>query len=428
MEFPDIDPTQFLDQLNWDAQDNGDNSQDDDDDCRRQSSLDNGSEFSCDLNVKSEQNDDGRGRYPWDVLMGPLDDGTRPTGETSEQKVHGGREKADLDQNQQQDSTIRVFPSMASYESTMASSAQSSQQAQPHLLTHPQAMTSLSRCPMFPLPRSSSNVSGSGSSNVNAAIDGKKSGSSNLSPNEHTKSLASSSMHQVSVGNAASSQTGHSSQTSGQSNNDPSPSRASNNLLNAHYTSLPSWNDSMDLMYSPLFNVAVPNATVNTNHEGVSFNPFQCTPLNSAFGTNYQQTSMMNHHYGMAINGFHPQVNAIVNPVLPLNNTIPAQSSVPARAGTTSPGTVKTSNAGKSMSDNTTSLSASQQKKQQAPTVGKNQQKPAKQKDKKAANERNEREQLRAKKITELIHEIRSNMEAEGWKEEMKSKYETLSQ
>lgn len=137
---------------------------------------------------------------------------------------------------------------------------------------------------------------------------------------------------------------------------------------------------------------------------------------------------MINHHYGMAINGFHPQVNAIVNPVLPLNNTIPAHSSGPARAGTTSPGTVKTSNAGKSMSGNTTLLPSSQQIKQQAPPVGKNHQKPSKQKDKKATSERNEREQLRAKKITQLIHEIRSNMEAEGWKEEMKSKYETLSQ
>jgi hypothetical protein len=46
----------------------------------------------------------------------------------------------------------------------------------------------------------------------------------------------------------------------------------------------------------------------------------------------------------------------------------------------------------------------------------------------KAAKERNEREQVRAKKITQLIDELRVNMQKEGWKEEMKSKYDTLSQ
>ena len=428
MEFSDIDPSQFLDQLSWDAQDNGDISQGDGDDRRRQSSLDNESEFSCDLNAKSERDDDdGRGQYPWDVLMGPLDVGLQPMGEPNEQKEQDQGDRERLEQTNQQETKIQVYPPMESNESAMASSAQSSQQTQPHLLTHPQAMTSLSRCPMFPLPGSSFNVSGGISSNVNAPIDNKNSGSSNSNPTNH-HNLESSSTHQVSVGNTTSSQTGCSSQTSGRSNNDSTLSSAIYNLPNTHNTSLPSWNDSMDIMYSPLFNIGGTNATVNTNHGGTSFNPFQCTPLNSAFGTSSQQNSMINHHYGMAINGFHPQVNAIVNPVLPLNNTIPAHSSGPARAGTTSPGTVKTSNAGKSMSGNTTLLPSSQQIKQQAPPVGKNHQKPSKQKDKKATSERNEREQLRAKKITQLIHEIRSNMEAEGWKEEMKSKYETLSQ
>eukprot|EP00986_Skeletonema_menzelii_P000521 scaffold157_cov204-Skeletonema_menzelii.AAC.3 len=44
------------------------------------------------------------------------------------------------------------------------------------------------------------------------------------------------------------------------------------------------------------------------------------------------------------------------------------------------------------------------------------------------SRERNNREQLRAQKITQLISELRENMEKGGWQEEMKSKYQTLSQ
>ena len=46
----------------------------------------------------------------------------------------------------------------------------------------------------------------------------------------------------------------------------------------------------------------------------------------------------------------------------------------------------------------------------------------------KNSRDRNEREQVRAKKITQLITELRVNMQRGGWKEEMKSKYQTLSQ
>lgn len=44
------------------------------------------------------------------------------------------------------------------------------------------------------------------------------------------------------------------------------------------------------------------------------------------------------------------------------------------------------------------------------------------------SRDRNEREQVRAKKITQLITELRDNMQGGGWREEMKSKYQVLSQ
>jgi hypothetical protein len=44
-----------------------------------------------------------------------------------------------------------------------------------------------------------------------------------------------------------------------------------------------------------------------------------------------------------------------------------------------------------------------------------------------AVKERNEREQMRAQKITELIEQIRLSIEDGGWKVEMKSKSHTLS-
>lgn len=82
-------------------------------------------------------------------------------------------------------------------------------------------------------------------------------------------------------------------------------------------------------------------------------------------------------HYGMAVNGFHPQLNAQVNPIIPSTTTVQL---IDARS-----------------------------------------------KKKKTGRERNEREQKRAAKITELIEKLRLGMERGGWKVEMKSKYHTLS-
>lgn len=87
----------------------------------------------------------------------------------------------------------------------------------------------------------------------------------------------------------------------------------------------------------------------------------------------------------MAVNGFHPQLNAQINPVLPLSGT----AALPA-------GQVQLVDA-RSKKNN------------------------------RAGKERNEREQKRAQKITELIEKLRISMENGGWKVEMKSKFHTLS-
>jgi len=91
-------------------------------------------------------------------------------------------------------------------------------------------------------------------------------------------------------------------------------------------------------------------------------------------------------HYGMAVNGYHPQMNAQVNPIMPASleaAILPNGERVPLVDG--------------------------------------------RRKHKAKATERNEREQQRAQKITELIDKLRNTMEQGGWKVEMKSKYQILS-
>ena len=90
-------------------------------------------------------------------------------------------------------------------------------------------------------------------------------------------------------------------------------------------------------------------------------------------------------HYGMAVNGFHPQLNAQMNPVSTGTSSMPSYAA----------GSVK--------------------------LIDGRSNKP------KAGRERNEREQKRAQKITELIEDLRLSMEKGGWKVEMRSKYHTLS-
>lgn len=102
------------------------------------------------------------------------------------------------------------------------------------------------------------------------------------------------------------------------------------------------------------------------------------------------------YHYNMAVNGIHQQANAQVNPILPTSPKNPC---------TESSGTTTTTIDGRSV--------------QLLDGRHKNKAKPG--------NERNEREQQRAQKITELIEKLRLTMVHGGWKREMKSKYQTLS-
>lgn len=91
------------------------------------------------------------------------------------------------------------------------------------------------------------------------------------------------------------------------------------------------------------------------------------------------------YHYGMSVNGFHPQLNATMDPSrLPLAPDADV----------------------KLIDSRHTHLNK---------------------KGRGEGKERNEREQKRAQKITDLIEQIRMNIEDGGWKVEIKSKYHTLS-
>jgi hypothetical protein len=92
-------------------------------------------------------------------------------------------------------------------------------------------------------------------------------------------------------------------------------------------------------------------------------------------------------HYGMAVNGFHPQENAQVNPIVATDSSGPAV----------------------------------------LPNGKRVELLDGRHKNKRKAIERNEREQQRAQKISDLIEKLRDTMEQGGWKVEMKSKYQILS-
>lgn len=96
-------------------------------------------------------------------------------------------------------------------------------------------------------------------------------------------------------------------------------------------------------------------------------------------------------HYGMAVNGFHPQVNAMENPPVLLDGRHLYSSS--------------------SSGNKKKEVVVQQQQQQAVP----------------CCKERNEKEQRRAQKITELIESLRLSMVQGGWKVEMKSKFHTLS-
>mmetsp|Transcript_43077 Transcript_43077/g.75547 ORF Transcript_43077/g.75547 Transcript_43077/m.75547 type:complete len:1054 (+) Transcript_43077:240-3401(+) len=143
-------------------------------------------------------------------------------------------------------------------------------------------------------------------------------------------------------------------------------------------------------------------------------------------------------HFGMTVNGFHPQVNAQVNHV----GGAKVHSQAVTNSNTTNSIDVKhvqqqlLANAATA---STTSTTASAVPHHRAPanndthhhhgandtatsTAG------GSTTHQRTTRDRNVREQNRAKKITQLITELKENMEEGGWKEEMKSKYQTLSQ
>lgn len=131
--------------------------------------------------------------------------------------------------------------------------------------------------------------------------------------------------------------------------------------------------------------------------------PFYLFDAPCELRTNFIQAQQLNnitvvqdnnaYHYGMAVNGFHPQLNAQANPSIQPTTKISNGS-----------GTSPTS------PDHVVLLDGRHKNKIRQ------------------GNERNEREQQRAQKITELIDRLRMTMVNGGWKKnEMKSKYQTLS-
>lgn len=163
------------------------------------------------------------------------------------------------------------------------------------------------------------------------------------------------------------------------------------------------------------------NVTAST----LSYNSPYSTHL-SELTANFRNNPNVSVHYGMAVNGFHPQVNAQVNPVFPLSNN--------GRIGGTASNQQTLAGAGGAVGGNRSSGTNNERNQSRVGGRGGNTTTAA------AANagaasahtrnsrERNNREQVRAQKITQLISELRENMEKGGWQEEMKSKYQTLSQ
>ena len=113
-------------------------------------------------------------------------------------------------------------------------------------------------------------------------------------------------------------------------------------------------------------------------------NFLQAHRQHAAVPTKFQDLNSF--HYGMAVNGYHPQMNTHVNPIIPASlgaAVLPNGEHVPLIDG--------------------------------------------RRKQKNKTTERNEKEQQRAQKITVLIDKLRNTMEQGGWEVEMKSKYQVLS-
>ena len=109
-------------------------------------------------------------------------------------------------------------------------------------------------------------------------------------------------------------------------------------------------------------------------------------------------------HYGMAVNGFHPQLNAQTNPIIPLAGTGGIVQNIDVQPTGLS-GNIQ-------LIDGRHGYKGSSFGRSNGCSGGK---------------QRNEREQRRAQKIADLIEDLRLSMVSGGWKVEMKSKYYTLA-
>lgn len=147
------------------------------------------------------------------------------------------------------------------------------------------------------------------------------------------------------------------------------------------------------------------NSGNTSNSSSTSPPPFYLFDAPVELRVNFMQSQRMHglpvtedsnsYHYGVAVNGFHPQFNAQLNP---------ATASMANASG------------GASMSSG-----GSQNHSSAVQLVD------ARHTNRKAGRIKNEREQRRAQKITELIDQLREKMETGGWKVEVKSKFHTLS-
>lgn len=147
------------------------------------------------------------------------------------------------------------------------------------------------------------------------------------------------------------------------------------------------------------------NGGTKSNASSTSPPPFYLFDAPVELRVNFMQSQRMHglpitedsnsYHYGVAVNGFHPQLNAQVNPA--------------AAAMANASGGASMSSAGSQNYSSSVQLVD------------------ARHTNRKAGRIKNEREQRRAQKITELIDQLREKMETGGWKVEVKSKFHTLS-
>jgi hypothetical protein len=146
--------------------------------------------------------------------------------------------------------------------------------------------------------------------------------------------------------------------------------------------------DSVQTLHSASTPITAVATSVAAQSQSKAMPPFYLFDAPCELRANFLQSQRMHnlpisedinaYHYGMSVNGFHPQLNS--------QNNAGARSAVIPR-----------------LIDGRAN------------------------KGRKAGKERNEREQKRAQKITDLIETIRQRMEKGGWKVELKSKYHTLS-